>query len=119
MRQARRYFTGLVVIITGLAVAGGLAAEAGKKTTQKEDKMANNSCVATAKGPLAALPKAETAGPAAAAAAAPARLARVGHPAPDFEANALIGKGFKNLKLSDYKGKWVVLCFYPGDFTFV
>jgi peroxiredoxin len=27
--------------------------------------------------------------------------------------------GFKNVKLSDYKGKWVVLCFYPGDFTFV
>jgi alkyl hydroperoxide reductase subunit AhpC len=27
--------------------------------------------------------------------------------------------GFKNIKLSDYRGKWVVLCFYPGDFTFV
>jgi len=26
---------------------------------------------------------------------------------------------FKNLKLSDYKGKWIVLCFYRGDFTFV
>ena len=25
----------------------------------------------------------------------------------------------KNVKLSDYIGKWVVLCFYPGDFTFV
>jgi peroxiredoxin (alkyl hydroperoxide reductase subunit C) len=29
------------------------------------------------------------------------------------------GEGFKNIKLSDYRGKWVVLCFYPGDFTFV
>ena len=27
--------------------------------------------------------------------------------------------GFKNVKLSDYRGKWVTLCFYPGDFTFV
>lgn len=46
-------------------------------------------------------------------------LARVGHPAPDFEVNAYFEGGFKNVKLSDYKGKWVVLCFYPGDFTFV
>ena len=46
-------------------------------------------------------------------------LARVGKAAPDFEANAFIGGGFKQVKLSDYKGQWVVLCFYPGDFTFV
>lgn len=46
-------------------------------------------------------------------------LARVGHPAPDFEVNAYFEGGFKNVKLSDYKGKWLVLCFYPGDFTFV
>ena len=26
---------------------------------------------------------------------------------------------FTNVKLSDYLGKWVLLCFYPGDFTFV
>jgi peroxiredoxin (alkyl hydroperoxide reductase subunit C) len=46
--------------------------------------------------------------------------ARVGKEAPDFEASAYLnGKGFKNVKLSDYRGKWVVLCFYPGDFTFV
>lgn len=46
-------------------------------------------------------------------------LARVGGQAPDFEANAYVGGDFKNIKLSDYKGKWVSLCFYPGDFTFV
>ena len=46
-------------------------------------------------------------------------IARVGKPAPDFEANAFVEGGFKPVKLSDYKGKWVVLCFYPGDFTFV
>ena len=47
-------------------------------------------------------------------------MARVGKPAPDFEASAyIVGGGFKNVKLSDYRGQWVVLCFYPGDFTFV
>ncbi len=45
--------------------------------------------------------------------------ARVGQPAPDFEAAAFLDGGFQNIKLSDYKGKWVVVCFYPGDFTFV
>lgn len=46
--------------------------------------------------------------------------ARIGQEAPDFEATAYFnGEGFKNLKLSDYRGHWVVLCFYPGDFTFV
>jgi peroxiredoxin (alkyl hydroperoxide reductase subunit C) len=46
--------------------------------------------------------------------------ARVGNEAPDFEANAFVaGEGFKPIRLSDYKGKWIVLCFYPGDFTFV
>lgn len=48
-----------------------------------------------------------------------AMVAKVGKAAPDFEASAFTGKGFENIKLSDYRGKWVVLCFYPGDFTFV
>ena len=43
----------------------------------------------------------------------------VGNTAPDFEANAYFEGGFKTLKLSDFKGKWILLCFYPGDFTFV
>lgn len=47
-------------------------------------------------------------------------LATVGKEAIDFESNAFVaGEGFKPVKLSDYRGKWVVLCFYPGDFTFV
>ena len=46
-------------------------------------------------------------------------MAKVGKPAPDFEANAYVNGGFSNVKLSDYKGQWVTLCFYPGDFTFV
>jgi peroxiredoxin (alkyl hydroperoxide reductase subunit C) len=43
----------------------------------------------------------------------------VGKEAPDFEAAAFADGGFKNVKLSDFRGQWVVLCFYPGDFTFV
>jgi hypothetical protein len=46
-------------------------------------------------------------------------LARVGKPAPDFELAAYLDGGFKNIRLSDFKGKWIILCFYPGDFTFV
>lgn len=46
-------------------------------------------------------------------------LARVGQKAPDFEASAYADGGFTNIKLSDYEGQWRVLCFYPGDFTFV
>ncbi len=39
--------------------------------------------------------------------------------APDFKAQALVGKGFREIQLADYKGKWVALFFYPLDFTFV
>lgn len=46
-------------------------------------------------------------------------IARVGKPAPDFETTAFHQGGFKSVKLSDYAGKWILLCFYPGDFTFV
>ena len=45
--------------------------------------------------------------------------ARVGYPAPDFEAPAYYRGTFGTVKLSDFKGKWVIVCFYPGDFTFV
>lgn len=40
-------------------------------------------------------------------------------PAPNFEGVAVVGEEFKTIKLSDYKGKYVVLFFYPLDFTFV
>ncbi len=43
----------------------------------------------------------------------------VGRKAPDFEAPAYRNGGFESVKLSDFLGKWVLLCFYPGDFTFV
>ncbi len=44
---------------------------------------------------------------------------QVGQKAPDFTAEAVVGKEFKKISLSDYKGKYVVLFFYPLDFTFV
>ena len=40
-------------------------------------------------------------------------------PAPAFKAQALVGEGFKEISLADYKGKWLCLFFYPLDFTFV
>mgnify|MGYP001172652149 FL=1 len=49
----------------------------------------------------------------------PRMQARVGKPAPDFETTAYHQGTFKTIRLSDYAGKWVLLCFYPGDFTFV
>ncbi len=45
--------------------------------------------------------------------------AKVGNKAPDFTAPAYYKGEFTEIKLSDYLGKWVLLCFYPGDFTFV
>lgn len=44
---------------------------------------------------------------------------RVGQVAPDFKATAVLDQEFKTIKLSDYRGKYVVLFFYPLDFTFV
>ena len=78
-------------------------------------------CVKPARGPI--LPASQVA--TSAIGASPLQevrkvLARVGKEAVDFEANAFVeGFGFKPVKLSEYKGKWIVLCFYPGDFTFV
>ncbi|ABX08835.1 peroxiredoxin [Prochlorococcus marinus] len=44
---------------------------------------------------------------------------RVGQKAPDFTATAVIDQEFKEISLSNYRGKYVVLFFYPLDFTFV
>lgn len=45
----------------------------------------------------------------------------VGKKAPEFKLNAVTGDGekFTEIKLEDYKGKWLVMFFYPLDFTFV
>jgi len=47
------------------------------------------------------------------------KMIRVGKKAPDFAAPAYHQGQFTSTKLSDHLGKWTVLCFYPGDFTFV
>ncbi|MEM6598890.1 MAG: redoxin domain-containing protein, partial [Cyanobacteria bacterium P01_C01_bin.69] len=41
---------------------------------------------------------------------------RVGQSAPDFTATAVVDQEFKTIKLSDYRGRYVVLFFYPLDF---
>jgi peroxiredoxin (alkyl hydroperoxide reductase subunit C) len=78
-------------------------------------------CVKPARGPMVAAPEAAVPPAGAAPSHEGSKMtARVGKEAIDFEANAFVaGVGFKPIKLSDYKGKWIVLCFYPGDFTFV
>jgi len=75
-------------------------------------------CVASAAGPL--VPEAAATKDQPTTAKEPEKMtARVGMEAPDFEAMAFHEGGFKTVKLSDFRGKWVFLCFYPGDFTFV
>jgi len=47
------------------------------------------------------------------------KMIQVGKPSPDFVAPAYHKGEFTAVKLSEHLGKWVVLCCYPGDFTFV
>ncbi len=47
------------------------------------------------------------------------RLCMIDDMAPDFEADAYHNDKFEKVKLGDYRGKWVILFFYPADFTFV
>ncbi|KHG41744.1 MULTISPECIES: peroxiredoxin [Aphanizomenon] len=44
---------------------------------------------------------------------------RIGQQAPDFTATSVVDQEFKSIKLSDYRGRYVLLLFYPLDFTFV
>ncbi len=46
-------------------------------------------------------------------------MIRVGKKAPDFTSPAYHEGEFASVKLSDFLGRWILLCFYPGDFTFV
>ena len=49
----------------------------------------------------------------------PNRVPLPGDQAPNFQLPAVVGNEIKNIRLSDYDGKWRVVCFYPADFTFV
>jgi len=85
----------------------------------EEDRMADEtiSCVEPAGGPVGQSESTQAAE--AAKEEAKMTVARAGAKAPDFQGMAYYEGGFKSVKLSDYAGKWTVLCFYPGDFTFV
>ena len=44
----------------------------------------------------------------------------VGQQAPDFTLDGVVGRGdFKKISLTEFRGKWLVLFFYPLDFTVV
>lgn len=46
-------------------------------------------------------------------------MIKINEPAPEFTETAWIKDDKKQIRLKDYKGKWVILFFYPADFTFV
>lgn len=46
-------------------------------------------------------------------------MIQVGQSAPLFRAEAVVDNSFTEINLADYKGKWLVLFFWPLDFTFV
>lgn len=46
-------------------------------------------------------------------------MPQINEQAPEFNENALINGEIKKISLEDYKGKWVILFFYPADFTFI
>ncbi len=46
-------------------------------------------------------------------------MVKIGEKAPEFNVKAYEKGKFTTVKLSDYKGKWCVLFFYPRDFTFI
>ncbi len=46
-------------------------------------------------------------------------MIRINEKAPEFTAEAYVNDEIKKISLKDYRGRWVVLFFYPADFTFV
>jgi peroxiredoxin (alkyl hydroperoxide reductase subunit C) len=46
-------------------------------------------------------------------------MIKIGQQIPDFQLEAYQNDEIKKIKLSDYRGKWLVLIFYPADFTFI
>lgn len=104
-----------------LFIAGIISTAFNKEPLIKEAKAElKEGCVKPARGPIVAAGETATTPKEMATGKAAKIVAKVGQEAIDFEANAFVqGYGFKPIKLSDYKGKWIVLCFYPGDFTFV
>ena len=46
-------------------------------------------------------------------------MVKINAPAPEFTEEAYINDEINKISLKDYRGKWVILFFYPADFTFV
>ncbi len=46
-------------------------------------------------------------------------MVKIGQKVTDFELDAFHNEDVKKIKLSDYKGRWLLLLFYPADFTFI
>lgn len=46
-------------------------------------------------------------------------MIKINEKAPEFAVNAFHENSIKKISLSDHKGKWIILFFYPADFTFV
>jgi peroxiredoxin (alkyl hydroperoxide reductase subunit C) len=76
-------------------------------------------CQRPKSGPVGVVPEKPTPGEQTTHIKEEMSMIKVGQKAPDFSAPAYHKGKFVEVKLSDYLGKWVVLCFYPGDFTFV
>ena len=75
-------------------------------------------CARPTGGPVGDEEKKETQGPTTVKKEVSSMI-HVGKQAPDFTAPGYQKGKFISVKLSEYLGKWVLLCFYPGDFTFV
>jgi peroxiredoxin (alkyl hydroperoxide reductase subunit C) len=108
----------LTLLLPLLAVAALVVVAAPWAGAEDKEKTDVEGCVEPAAGPISAATQPSQA-PNMPTIPRKPHAARVGETAPDFEANAFISDSFGKVKLSDYRGKWVVLCFYPGDFTFV
>lgn len=76
-------------------------------------------CARPTGGPVGEKPEAKKETPPQSPAKEARNMVTVGKKAPDFTAPAYHKGKFINVQLSEFLGKWVVLCFYPGDFTFV
>ncbi len=76
-------------------------------------------CARPTGGPVGEKPVVATADEKSSVKEEPKAMIQVGKKAPDFLAPAYYQGKFVNIKLSEYLGKWTLLCFYPGDFTFV
>ena len=76
-------------------------------------------CARPTGGPVGEEPAAEEAQEESKTAQEVEPMIKIGQKVPDFAAPAYHNGNFVSVKLSEYLGKWVLLCFYPGDFTFV